>query len=151
MRIWAAFDAKLASQAYDKALQLDKANPGVATKLNLVRDLFSTNPKSNTAPRAVATVAAATPAPPAPAPGAPKTTPAPAPAPATAAVVAAPVVTAPVAPPKAPTTAPVPAPSPSCLDNASNDVTNACERLGKSLGQQEHGWLPCRVFQGIQT
>lgn len=44
--------AKLASQAYDKALQLDKGNGMVATKLNLVRDLFSTNPKANTAPRA---------------------------------------------------------------------------------------------------
>jgi tetratricopeptide (TPR) repeat protein len=43
--------AKLASQAYDKALQLDRANNGAATKLNLVRDLFSTNPKANTAPR----------------------------------------------------------------------------------------------------
>ena len=49
--------AKLASQAYDKALQLDKANGGVATKLNLVRDLFSTNPKANTAPRPVASAA----------------------------------------------------------------------------------------------
>ena len=43
--------AKLASQAYDKALQLDKGNGVVSTKLNLVRDLFSTNPKANTAPR----------------------------------------------------------------------------------------------------
>ena len=43
--------AKLASQAYDKALHLDKGNGVVSTKLNLVRDLFSTNPKANTAPR----------------------------------------------------------------------------------------------------
>jgi tetratricopeptide (TPR) repeat protein len=50
--------AKLASQAYDKALQLDKGNVPVATKLNLVRDLFSTNPKANTAPRIPASVAA---------------------------------------------------------------------------------------------
>lgn len=49
--------AKLASQAYDKALQLDKTNPNVATKLNLVRDLFSTNPKANTAPRVTASAA----------------------------------------------------------------------------------------------
>lgn len=49
--------AKLASQAYDKALQLDKTNPTVATKLNLVRDLFSTNPKANTAPRVSASAA----------------------------------------------------------------------------------------------
>ena len=49
--------AKLASQAYDKALQLDKANGAAATKLNLVRDLFSTNPKANTAPRVAASAA----------------------------------------------------------------------------------------------
>ena len=41
--------AKLASQAYDKALQLDKGNSIVATKLNLARDLFAPNPKGNTA------------------------------------------------------------------------------------------------------
>ncbi len=51
--------AKLASQAYDKALQLDKSNPNVATKLNLVRDLFSTNPRANTAPRTTVAAAAA--------------------------------------------------------------------------------------------
>lgn len=56
--------AKLASQAYDKALQLDKTNPNVATKLNLVRDLFSTNPKANTAPRVSASAAALTTTPP---------------------------------------------------------------------------------------
>ena len=120
--------AKLASQAYDKALQLDKANPGVATKLNLVRDLFSTNPKSNTAPRAATTVAAA--APPAPAAqvaAAPKATPAPAPAPAAAAP--APVATVPVAPPKAPTPAPAPAP---VASDASNDVTNAVNNWAKA-------------------
>ena len=62
--------AKLASQAYDKALQLDKGNGVVATKLNLVRDLFSTNPKANTAPRSVASAAtlSAPPAAPAAAP-----------------------------------------------------------------------------------
>ena len=52
--------AKLASQAYDKALQLDKANGMVATKLNLVRDLFSTNPKANVAPRITAVAAGMT-------------------------------------------------------------------------------------------
>ncbi|MEN9560364.1 MAG: hypothetical protein RLZZ502_1575 [Pseudomonadota bacterium] len=38
--------AKLASQAYDKALQLDKGNNTVQSKLSLVRDLFSTDPKA---------------------------------------------------------------------------------------------------------
>lgn len=34
--------AKMASQAYDKALQLDKGNKAAQTKLNLIRDLFTT-------------------------------------------------------------------------------------------------------------
>jgi tetratricopeptide (TPR) repeat protein len=33
--------AKMASQAYDKALQLDKANTPLQTKLNLIKDLFT--------------------------------------------------------------------------------------------------------------
>jgi tetratricopeptide (TPR) repeat protein len=33
--------AKMASQAYDKALQLDKSNATAQTKLNLIKDLFS--------------------------------------------------------------------------------------------------------------
>lgn len=50
--------AKLASQAYDKALQLDRSNTQVATKLNLVRELFSTQPRANTAPRSSLAAAA---------------------------------------------------------------------------------------------
>ncbi len=53
--------AKLASQSYDKALQLDRGNQAVASKLNLVRELFSTQAKANTAPRT--SLAAATAAP----------------------------------------------------------------------------------------
>ena len=83
--------AKMASQAYDKALQLDKANTGAQTKLGLIKELFSnasrgTKPsagKAETKPVA-ATVAAAKPAP--------------------APVAAAPVVAAP-----APAVAPAPA------------------------------------------
>ncbi|HXF67564.1 MAG TPA: tetratricopeptide repeat protein, partial [Burkholderiales bacterium] len=33
--------AKMASQAYDKALQLDRSNTTARTKLNLIRELFS--------------------------------------------------------------------------------------------------------------
>ncbi|MGH8640276.1 MAG: tetratricopeptide repeat protein, partial [Burkholderiales bacterium] len=36
--------AKMASQAYDKALQLDKGNTAAQTKLNLIKDLFSASP-----------------------------------------------------------------------------------------------------------
>ncbi len=35
--------AKMASQAYDKALVLDKGNASAQTKLNLIKDLFSTS------------------------------------------------------------------------------------------------------------
>lgn len=49
--------AKLASQAYSKALQLDNSNVGVQPKLALIRDLFSANVKGK--PAAGATSAAA--------------------------------------------------------------------------------------------
>jgi tetratricopeptide (TPR) repeat protein len=38
--------AKMASQAYDKALQLDKGNATAQTKLNLIRDLFPSDPRT---------------------------------------------------------------------------------------------------------
>lgn len=42
--------AKLASQAYDKALQLDNSNPATQNKLALIRDLISTSGKGNVKP-----------------------------------------------------------------------------------------------------
>jgi ketosteroid isomerase-like protein len=38
--------AKLASQAYDKALQLDKSNVSAQTKLALIQDLFNPSPRA---------------------------------------------------------------------------------------------------------
>jgi tetratricopeptide (TPR) repeat protein len=38
--------AKMASQAYDKALQLDKGNATAQSKLNMIRDLFPADPRS---------------------------------------------------------------------------------------------------------
>ncbi len=88
--------AKMASQAYDKALQLDKGNATAQTKLNLIRDLFPSDPRTAKVAAAKAepakTVAAAAPGnaydptKPAPAPPAakgpePAAKPAPAPAP----------------------------------------------------------------------
>ena len=63
--------AKMASQAYDKALQLDKGNAPLQTKLNLIKDLFvgaEAPPKPGAAKPEAANVAVATPAqkPPAP-------------------------------------------------------------------------------------
>ena len=54
--------AKLASQAYSKALQLDAGNVGVQPKLALIRDLFAPGPKATvkaSAPLAAAPVAPA--------------------------------------------------------------------------------------------
>lgn len=112
--------AKLASQAYDKALQLDNSNSATQNKLALIRDLITTSGKGNVKPQPATPAAAATPAAqPAPAPVAAK--PAPAPAAATATVVAAtqgaaavatqPAKAAP-APVSAPAATPAPAPAP---------------------------------------
>lgn len=93
--------AKMASQAYDKALQLDKGNVTAQTKLALVKELFSASGKVNRAPAkseapkvvlapaaSVLAIAPAKPEPPKPAaapivppaPTPPSVTPAPAPA-----------------------------------------------------------------------
>ena len=61
--------AKLASQAYDKALQLDGANTSMQNKLALIRDLISTSGKGNVRPPAA--LAANTEQPPATRPAAP--------------------------------------------------------------------------------
>jgi tetratricopeptide (TPR) repeat protein len=50
--------AKLASQAYSKALQLDGSNPAVAPKLSLIRNLFAADTRGA---RAGTSIAAATP------------------------------------------------------------------------------------------
>lgn len=100
--------AKLASQAYDKALQLDGGNATTQNKLALIRDLITTSGKGNVRPPApVASVAQA----PAAAPAAPArpaaTTPTPAP---TATVVAStPAASSPA--PAASETAPAPRPA----------------------------------------
>ena len=147
--------AKLASQAYDKALQLDKANGGVATKLNLVRDLFSTNPKANTAPRPVAsaaTLAATSATLPATRPAATLIPPpaAPAAAPVAVAAITAPKTT-PVAPPAAlaaPTPAKVdppkaaPTPVPASAPEGSADVLRAVSKWAAEWsGKNPDGYL----------
>ncbi|MCE5180854.1 MAG: tetratricopeptide repeat protein [Betaproteobacteria bacterium] len=66
--------AKMASQAYDKALQLDKSSATAQTKLAMVKELFSANSKANRAPNP-SSVEPAKPAPttPTPAPAKPET------------------------------------------------------------------------------
>ncbi len=99
--------AKLASQAYDKALQLDSGNAAAKSKLTLVRSLVSNMNGAN------AKAPAATPAP-APAPTVVAKAPEPAPAPAAkpAPAPAAPPVAATPAPAVKPVPAPTPAPAP---------------------------------------
>ena len=53
--------AKLASQAYDKALQLDSANSATQNKMALIRDLITTSGKGNVKPQIPAQSAAVTP------------------------------------------------------------------------------------------
>lgn len=54
--------AKLASQAYSKALQLDAGNAGVAPKLSLIRNLFAADTKGAKPATAAAAAVAAAPA-----------------------------------------------------------------------------------------
>ncbi len=77
--------AKLASQAYDKALQLDKGNKAAQTKLNLIKDLFtgarpSTVALARTEPATKAATAPPAARPVSPAPTTTAAAPAPAPA-----------------------------------------------------------------------
>ena len=88
--------AKLASQAYDKALQLDSANAATQTKLALIRDLISTSAKPNVKPQAPGVAAAAQQAP-AQAPAAPAVAAKPAAAPTATVVSSSPGVAAPPA------------------------------------------------------
>jgi ketosteroid isomerase-like protein len=119
--------ARLASQAYSKALQLDQNNTAVQPKLAVIRTLFTPTPLGG---KPTALVAAAAPAPapvakaaPAPAP-APVAAPAPAPVappPVKVAAAPAPVAAAPKAPEAAPapaSAAPAPAPAASTASNA---------------------------------
>jgi tetratricopeptide (TPR) repeat protein len=107
--------AKLASQAYDRALQLDKGNSAIQSKLSLIRDLFSTQPKVTQKPD-TAKVAAMRGADPAPSTAAPAVAPVRVAASApTASVAAVPMVTpigpSPTPAPTAVKPSPVPTPS----------------------------------------
>ncbi len=127
--------AKLASQAYDKALQLDNSNSTTQNKLALIRDLITTSGKGNVKPQpatvaaapvaAAAAPAAAKPAATAAAPSATVVASTPGAASATPAPAAKPVAVATAAP--APVAAPAPAPTPAPVKTAtgSDDVVKA--------------------------
>ena len=135
--------AKLASQAYNKALQLDASNQAVAPKLALIRELFSAGPKTTRTnavaapvttpslptPVAIPAPVATKPAPSLPGPVASKPA---------VAVVAAPVLPTPVpVTPPAPVAAvkpaplaavaPAPTPTPPAPVHASNTAAKEAE------------------------
>ena len=87
--------ARMATQAYDRALQLDSSNTGAQSKLNLIREMVSNTPRTGSKPSA-GTLAATPTATTAPRPAEAAKPPAP--------VTAAPAAAAPVA------TAPAPVP-----------------------------------------
>jgi tetratricopeptide (TPR) repeat protein len=143
--------AKLASQAYSKALQLDATNAGVQPKLALIRELFSPAGKSGAKPAAVtvpppaAAAPASAPVAKAPAPPAPVVAKAPVPAP--AAVVPPPApAPAPAAAPKPPPVvaaapvAPAPAPAPAAPAAASaKDVESAVHAWAAAWSSKDMG------------
>jgi len=148
--------AQLASQAYSKALQLDKSDTTVPPKLVLLRELISNPGQAAAAPTTVAAatppapalatkpvqVAVATPAP-APAPVvAPKPAPVPPPAPAVAvkppAPVPTPVAVAKPVPTPAPTPAPAAAPAVASAD-AVADVSTAVHNWASAWSHRDMG------------
>lgn len=123
--------ARLASQAYNKALQLDGANAAVPPKLALIKEVFKPNIKSQT-PAVAQTVLAAvvskpTVSAPAVAVAPPVTAPVVAPAPPAAAAVKPPVVATPTAAP----------PKPAVIDHSEKDVEAAVQAWAKAWASKD--------------
>ncbi|MDQ0085261.1 MULTISPECIES: nuclear transport factor 2 family protein [Variovorax] len=128
--------ARLASQAYSKALQLDQNNTAVQPKLAVIRTLFTPTPPGA---KPAALVASAAPVPAAKAP-APAPAPAAPPPPVKVAAAPAPVAAAPKAPEaKAPEAAPAPAPAPApAASTASNaEVESAVRAWASAWASQD--------------
>lgn len=126
--------AKMASQAYDKALQLDKSNTAVQTKLELIRELFSSGARTTGKPAASKStstiVAAARPMPVAaqPAPHAPT--------PSVATTPSMPVVTAPAVKPTEP--------AKTAAKPAAGDVLKTVNHWAKAWSDNDvPGYLAC--------
>jgi tetratricopeptide (TPR) repeat protein len=131
--------ARLASQAYDKALQLDSSNSSAQNKLALIRELMTTSAQSASRPTKVPTpepkpVEVAKPVEPAkPVVVAAAPQPATPPAPAAPQAVAKPVE---AAKPAAPATPPAPVKAASSGDNKS-DVTKAVEAWAAAWARKD--------------
>lgn len=138
--------AKLASQAYDKALQLDSANSATQNKLALIRDLITTTGRGNVKPNPVAaSTPAAAPSTVAPA-AKPATTvaatpPAAATLPPPPPVVAAKPSLTPATPASAPPQATAPAPGKTAAETAVGKVDPAIEDINKALAAWAGAWM----------
>ncbi|QGW84150.1 nuclear transport factor 2 family protein [Variovorax paradoxus] len=122
--------ARLASQAYSKALQLDQNNTAVQPKLAVIRTLFTPAPAGG---KPAATVAAAAPMAKAPVAAAPAPAPAPVakaapPAPAPAVVAKAPEASAPSASTSTAASAAAPAPAPAAASPAATAEVESAVR-----------------------
>ena len=118
--------AKLASQAYNKALQLDSGNTAVQPKLALIRELFTPNLKAQRS--------ATSPPMPTPAPAStPSATPAPTPTPTPAPT---PTPTPAPVPTPAPLAAPVPS-KPSVADAVSKEIEAAVASWAKAWAAKD--------------
>jgi tetratricopeptide (TPR) repeat protein len=126
--------AKMASQAYDKALQLDKGNVAAKTKLALVKELFSAGGKVNRAP--TKTPVASPAIEPAPAPAKPEA-PKPAPVPAPPIVQPAPAPTPVPAKPEQAKPAPEPKAAPAAEQAGKSDAEAA---VLKALNGWANAW-----------
>ena len=111
--------ARLASQAYDKALQIDSSNSSAQNKLALIRDLMGTASRPGKTTKPIGDARQVEPVKLAEAPKA-------APAPVAAPVAAAPAAAAPAAVPAKPAEAPKPAATKAAGD-ANAEITNAID------------------------
>ena len=133
--------ARMASQAYDKALQLDKSNTTAQTKLALIKELVLASGKGNRAavaksdPSKAPTIASATPAKSA------TPAPAPVPAPVPAAVAVAPPAPAKSEPARAPVVASAPvAAAPAASPPPATAASSAASGKDADVIHSINGW-----------
>ncbi|MFZ6644235.1 tetratricopeptide repeat protein [Undibacterium sp. TJN25] len=125
--------AKLASQAYDKALQLDSGNAGAKLKLTMVRNLIGNGTGGANTPKTIVAQA------PAPAPAATKPVPAPVTKPTPASVAATKPVKAEPEPAKAEVAKAEPKPAKAAPANSGeqDDVLKAVDGWAKAWSNKE--------------
>jgi tetratricopeptide (TPR) repeat protein len=132
--------AKLASQAYDKALQIDSANAGAKNKLAMVRDLVGPSGTATAATKPAATTVVAAATPPAP-------TPAPSPAPAVKEPAKSPVA---AVEPAKPAEKPAEKPAPSAK-GGSTEVIDTVQAWAKAWAAKDVDGYLAHYAKDFQT